>query len=288
MEFTTSANVNRLIWISSLREHENGSTIRVIEDLEPYFKSINLSFDYYNLSTLAELSSVLDHISATSIPGVAPVIHIDMHGNLDNGLFIAASSEFMAWDVLSSKLKAINVSTQNNMCVVFATCYAFNMLKHLTFEDQSPCYLMIAPEEEINFGFVEDRIENFYRDVFGSLDVVRSYNQYLSSEMRLFHSEKMLAVVLARYLYISCIGKAGDKRKEKLLTEVFQSGIPNTRRNRRALRKTLQKVVRPDQKFVDRYVNSFLIGKPVCFRIEHLMKFAQKLPPKPKPLDFSI
>ena len=288
MEFVTSANVNRLVWISSLLPDEEGFARRTIEDLEPHFRSIRLQFDHYTPANLAELAGILDHLAGTSVAGVAPVIHFDMHGSQARGLSLASSGEFMSWALLNSKLKAINLATKNNLCTVFATCFGFHMLKQLTFTDQSPCYLMIAPQEIVTLGFLDDHVADFYRDMFGGLNAVASYNKHLATNMRLFHSEKMLAVVLARYLYVSCIGKAGDVRKERLLTEVFDRGVRNVRRNRRALRKITQKVIRPDQGLINKYVDTFLMGKRVAFDIDKLMEFARQLPRNPTPMDFAV
>ncbi len=95
--------------------------------------------------------------------------------------------------------------------------------------------------------------------------------------MRLFHCEKSLAIVLSRYIGDSCIGKGGDLRRERLLTEVLTNGVPNNRANKRMLRKSLKHVTRPTQALLDRLVDTFLLGKQVGFNVDDLVKFAVRV-----------
>jgi hypothetical protein len=134
--------------------------------------------------------------------------------------------------------------------------------------------MLIAPEHEITFGFIEDNMFRFYQAVFTDLSIVKTYEQHLSAQMRLFHCEKSLAIVLSRYIGDSCMGKGGDLRRKRLLTEVLTSVVPNNRANKRMLSKSLKHMMRPTQALLDRLVDTFLLGKQVGFNIDDLMKFA--------------
>ena len=274
ISFTSTTRVNALFWISSLKPGEEGTTRRVIEDLTPFFDSIGLPHQYWTPGSAADLDAFLGAIAQAATAGMCPIVHFDMHGSERLGLYVAASGEFVSWDRLIRKLRAINVATQNNLCVVSACCFGFHAVRALQIMEPSPFYMLIAPEHEISFGFVEDNMFRFYEHVFTDLNIIETYEQRLSAQMRIFHCEKALAIVLSRYIGESCIGKGGDLRRERLLTEVLKSGVPNNRANKRMLRKSLKYMTRPTQALLDRLVNTFMLGKQVGFNIDDLAKFA--------------
>jgi hypothetical protein len=273
ISFTSTLRVNALFWISSLKSGEEGTTRRVTEDLTPFFNSIGLSYQYWTPRSAAELDTALDTVAHAATEGMCPILHFDTHGSDRLGLHVADSGEFVSWGRLIQRLRTINVATKNNLCVVSACCFGFHAIKALQITEPCPFYILIAPEHEITFGFIEDNIFRFYQDAFIDLDI-ETYELHLSAQMRLFHCEKSLAIVLSRYIGDSCIGKGGDLRRERLLTDVLASGVPNNRANKRMLRKSLKHMTRPTQALLDRLVDTFLIGKPVGFNIDDLMKFA--------------
>jgi hypothetical protein len=140
--------------------------------------------------------------------------------------------------------------------------------------DACPFYMLIAPQNEITAGFLEDNLFNFYSNAFTALNIVEPYERCLAKSMALFHCEKMLAIVLSRYIGDSCIGRGGAARRECLLTEVLLKGVPSNRANKSLLRKSLKRMTRSTQALVDRLVDSFLLGKKVGFNVDDLLTFA--------------
>jgi hypothetical protein len=207
--------------------------------------------------------------------GARPIIQIDAHGNQQNGLKIAASGEFISWPDLNRALQTINRETKNNLCVVSAVCYGLSIIHSLKLTMPSPFLVMIAPEKEVSFGAIEDTLCDFYQDIFSGSDLSLSFGKHLKSYMTLIHSEKVLAMCMARYVRNYCTGVGGEKRREKLLTDALESGIPNNRHNRRAVRKSVKSQIKPDQRLLDRYVDSFLLGKAVSYTMVDLIKLAR-------------
>ena len=129
LQFSSVANVNSLYWITSLEPDKQGTTRRVIEDLEPFFARIGLPFNISEPQTAAELLKILHQIALAAKMGAKPIIHLDTHGLEDKGIFIAASKEFVAWADLYELLRAINITTGNNLCIVSAACYSMRLIK---------------------------------------------------------------------------------------------------------------------------------------------------------------
>jgi hypothetical protein len=139
----------------------------------------------------------------------------------------------------------------------------------------APFFALIAPENAVNFGFVEQRTVPFYKEVFGGLDVVSAHQKHLEPSFKIFLCEKMLLVGLTKYIRKHCMGKGRQDRVEDLVTKAVAGGLPNTRQNRRIARHTAKRLIKPDQAIIDRYVGTFLIGKTVNINIEQIVDLAR-------------
>ncbi len=275
MRFFSTVSINGLVWISSLDDHQKGTTRRVIEDLEPYFTLIGLPFVFVEPKTKAELLAGLANIAKRAREGFRPLVHIDTHGSETGGIYIAGSKEFVSWQLLVDEFRKINLATKNNLCVVSAACFGMNVIRPITIDQQTPFYVMIAPQKTVTFGFMEQKTLPFYRAVFDGLDILKGYETHLTPEFSAFHCEGLLATALARYVRDHCIGRGAKVRHEHLLTLAVNEGLQNTRLNRKMARKLAKKMIKPDQQFIDRYVRSFLIGRRVPFSVADVLALAR-------------
>jgi hypothetical protein len=274
LQLSAVLNVNSLIWISSLAPNEQGTTHRVHDDLQPYFLSIGLPFKSVEPKTANDLLACLEAIEKRAKEGLRPIIHFDTHGSAERGLYIAVSGEFVPWGRLVEKLRRINIATKNNLCVVSAACFSMQTINSIHIGQPTPFFALIAPQQTVSFGFIEQNTVNFYEKVFGGLDVVAAYEKYFAPQLTLYHCEKLLGIAFAKYIRASCMGRGLKERRERLVTDVFAGGrLSNNRQNRRMVRKKVKELVRPNQALIDRYVKSFLIGKKVPFDIKRIMDF---------------
>ena len=212
LHLSSVLNINSVIWISSLEGSEKGSTQRVIDDLRPYFVSIGLPFKFVEPKTKAELLACLDAIERRARAGLKPIIHFDTHGSAESGLFIGGSKEFVSWQQLVDKLRQINTATRNNLGVVSAACFGLHVIKPIVVGEAVPFFALIAPEEKVSFGYIEQHTVRFYQDLFDKGDVVAAYNGSFSERLKLFHCEKLLAIALVRYVAAHCMGSGKRKR----------------------------------------------------------------------------
>ena len=204
-----------------------------------------------------------------------PLIHFDTHGNKDAGIYVDGEDTFADWNTLTEKLQAINIHTKNNLAVVCATCFGLHAIKPISLQSAAPFFLLLAPEENVKVGFLEANVPNFYRELFerGSIDA--AYSRHLSDKFKYFHCEKMLFIVIARYLKEQSKGKGGAARRERLITEIFSQGMEKTPDNLKRVRKMLKDGLRPDQSLLDRYAGRFLIGRQCSFSIADLERFIE-------------
>jgi hypothetical protein len=274
--FSTTLTVNSFFWITSLRPTERGVTRRIQEDVMPYLDRIGLSHRTFEPRTATDLLKILSHIAQEANVGLKPILHFDTHGDLAQGIRLAASGEFIPWSVLIAYLRAINVATGNNLCVVSGACFSLNAVWEINLSEPCPFFILIAPGKEISAGFLEDKTFSYYKSAFEGLEIVAAYERHLAPHLSLHHCERVLAYDIANYVRAFCTGKGGRIRREELMTEAVRAGFAPNRQARRIIRQGAKKWTRASQAMVDRYVNGvgskFLMGKPPGFDIEDVMR----------------
>ena len=277
MRLSSEFSCNSVIWISSLPDSEMGPTDRMVAAMDAHSKDLGFGFQHIPVSSRSNLIKLLDELALhANEHNMKPLVHFDTHGNIDHGLYISREECFISWGDLADKLRIINVYTKNNLAVVGATCYGLHAIKPISLSTATPFYLLLSPEEEVKVGYLEDNIPNFYLSLFelGSID--SAYSRHLSERFKYFHCEKMLFIVIGRYISQQCKGKGGAARRERLLTEILSQGLENTDENRKKVRKVLKDGLRPDQSLIDRYTGKFLIGRQCSFNIADLLKFVEE------------
>jgi hypothetical protein len=278
MEVVAGVQINYLLWVTSLEEAEKGATSRILEDLQPFFNEIGLPYQIYEPMNTSDFIGILLASEAASRNGLRPIIHFDMHGTEDQGVRIVKSNEFVRWQILIERLRAINIKSSNNLCVIAPVCFSFAAVLPLAdILQPSPFNTLIAPDGTITSGFVESNMVTFYRELFSTLNLTGCYNRHLSSRMRIFESLRVFVMVMHRYIAYNCSGKAVRMRRERLLREALNSsGASNTRYQRAQFRKSIKKMIAPTQDLLDQYAKSFLIDTRFNLKMSEFLRIAKE------------
>ncbi len=269
LQLNSSFGVNCVIWLCGLHEAEQGPTRRMVEDLQGHGR-FPVPVRRYDVHTPDELLEALDAIRERADSGNRPVLHLDMHGHKTLGLKVCDA--FLDWEALGQALRPLNVVTRNNLVVLGGACHALFAIRSVDIHSATPFFALLAPEEEVLSGFLEERVVPFYEELFrqgGSLDT--AYER-LGPPFRYEHCEKLLFIVLARYIKSGLKGKNLQERRERLLTEVFQGRGDSAPESLRQAREVLRGGLRPTQDLVDRYASAFLCGRPCSFGIAELLE----------------
>jgi len=270
MEITSTAKMNCLYWITSLHESEQGVTRRVLEDLRAVAGQRQLAIVQYTPTSAAEFLAVMDQMAAEAKAGMLPMIHLDAHGSAEGGILVAATGEYVSWEAVAGKFRVINEIVGNNLCVVSGVCFSFHFVKAIDINQVSPFFMLLAPEHEIAAGDIEENVVGFYRDMLDEADILTAQARWFPTQLRVFHCERMLAIVLARYINDATSGKQKERRKEHLVTMAVEHGVAPNRHNLRAARKLAEKGIKPTEALIDRFVPIFLAGKRPGFTIVEL------------------
>lgn len=271
LELNTSFGVNCVVWLCGLPKEEHGPTRRMLEDLQGHGR-LPVPVHRYDVFSADELLEAIGALCKVAQAGSRPVLHLDMHGSKAKGLKVG--SDFIGWEALGQSLRELNIATKNNLVVVGGACHALFAIRSVDIHSATPFFALLAPEEEVQSGFLEDRIVPFYEELFkaGSLD--EAFRR-LGPPFKYEHCEKLLSIVLARYIKAGLKGKNLEERRERLLTEVFQGRGDSAPEALKQARQVLKGGLRPNQELVDRYAATFLCGRPCSFGIDQLLKLVQ-------------
>ncbi|MBB6305400.1 MULTISPECIES: hypothetical protein [Rhizobium] len=271
-------SVNSVIWITSLHESEHGVTLRVLEDLEPLLQANQIFFMKFEPKSAADLLGFLDYVAKVVEDGLLPIIHFDTHGDEDMGIHIVASNEDCSWAEITERLRAINIATANNLCVISLACFSFHLVKEIHVTTRAPFYILAAPQNKVTAGDAEDSVVRFYRHVFEKSELIGAFRAVLKDKLLLMHSEELLFTSLVRYVRAFCMGKGVQKRVDEHLTEARNLGYLTNGSDIASFRKAVKANLLADQSLVDRFVETFLLGRPVGYDIEAVKKAARALP----------
>jgi hypothetical protein len=99
--------------------------------------------------------------NATVVEGVAPILHIECHGD-DLGLGNGASNEEILWDELRPFLQELNLASGCNLLVFIAACEGFAGIKALTEGPRAPAAALVGPASPIDTGQLAAATHAFY------------------------------------------------------------------------------------------------------------------------------
>ena len=276
ISLTDTVHINSVIWIRSLGDDELNPSRRMVEDLTPMAIAGHFGFEEKVVGNRAELLSLLDRVVSAAQAGLRPILHFDCHGSAVGGLFLKPTDEFCGWEELATQLRAINVATGNNLCCVFGACFGMWHATQLRLSQPAPWYLVIAPENEVSVGVLEERIAAFYREVFSSANITQAYDRVLKPDLDIMLCKKVFAESLAQHVAVNCRGETGRKRKEVAVTAVLQRrGIVSPTREQLAhARREIRDKFKASQWLIDHFATRFLIGRHPGIDVSDLVRLA--------------
>ncbi len=264
----TEVGVNSLVWITSLREAEKGVTNRILEDLEPHLAKLGIGFIRFEPKSQGDLYAFLDTIRERAEGTLRPIIHLDMHGNADDGLHVVANGENAPWPHVVELFREINLATSNNLCVISLACFGFHILEYLDFSKPTPFYALVASDGEIAAGDIEEQAMRFYMRVFEAQDLAKACEEVWQDSPRLWLAEKHLFEVLVNYVLNTTKGKFLRARREKILTNAREQGLPAN--EMKGYRRWVRENLKPNRNLIQKYGKRFFFGRPVVFTIRQV------------------
>jgi len=230
LTYTSIIQNNGLIIFDALAESEMQTGRRLDEDLLDYCQEIGRQgyCTYYKIKSKQMLIAALKVVLTECKAGVLyPVLHFECHGDPNEGLYIHASKEYVAWEELIQHIAEINQATRNNTGVVLAACYGFEISKFVTFVSPCPFSYVIAPQNELQAGQLQDVILDFYKVIMKSGDLQRGL-VLLNSQLKLFHCGEWFYNTLASFMITNFNAKCRSELVEQIVSnQVAKAGYRN-------------------------------------------------------------
>lgn len=212
------------------------------------------------IGSRSELFLILDQIRSQCDEGIKPIIHIEAHGDENEGIAVGDNQERVSWGELVAALGKINETTKNNLGVVMAGCFGLYAIRPISITKPSPFYFLIGSDTKISAGQIDEVMKNFYRDLFNSNSLQIAMKQ-VDEQFKQFHVEKMFCVSFGRYIKQQCMGQGRNNRVEKLLSELVVGGIPNNKESLINSRKALKRLIKPSKATFERFAKVFMHGR---------------------------
>lgn len=272
LTYTSISRNNGLIIFDALAESEMQTGRRLEEDLLDYCQEIDRQgyCTYYKIKSKQMLIAALKMVLTECKAGVLyPVLHFECHGDPNEGLYVHASKEYVAWEELVRHIAEINQATRNNTGIVLAACYGFQISQFVTFASPCPFNYVIAPQNELQAGQLQDVILGFYKVVVQTGDLQGGL-VLLDSRFKLFHCGEWFYSTLSTFMVTSFNATGRSEIVEQIVSsQVAKAGYRN-RELVKVSRAKAKKFVKSPQGFYKHASLMFFHGKmPIPYEYFH-------------------
>lgn len=244
LTFQSNFSNNAVFVIDALGESDLQTARRLHDELSNLVLSDGSRYCHYlSVASREECERALEDILHLSESGMKPIIHIEAHGSQQDGICIADSGQFLDWETLVKWCLRINTAAENNLGVVLASCFGLYGITPVNIRTPCPYYFLVGSDRTVSAGYIEDTMRLFYRKLFDerNLDVAM---KEVSEGFKQFHAEKFFCISFAKYIRRTCMGSGANARVERMISEVFASGMPRTPENLKWLRSSAKQFVR--------------------------------------------
>jgi hypothetical protein len=259
--------INAVIWIGSLAEDEQELSGWMVEDLENLTQTGGLPVFEHAVENRGDLFKVLDQLAEDAKQGLRPILHFDTHGNSDAGISLKPSGEWASWPELMDRLRAINITTGNNLVVVFGLCHGLHFYKHAELKKAAPAYLFAAAEEAVTDHFLLDEVPEFYRQVQATGAFLEPFDATLGKEMTLINCQGLFLKALAHYVKTHTRGDVFEARVARVTqVKLQQAGViaPTAEQLAEATAQ-IRAGLEPSEKIIEHFAPAFLVGRAPGF-----------------------
>lgn len=141
-----------------------------------------------------------------------------MHGDGNKNGLRLASGDLVSWEELYADLVRINVAIKNELFITMAVCYGNYLLCTAQINRPTAFRGMIGSFEEIYEYDLVIRYEEFYKELFESLDINKAYDRLLKANPTLpdsykcYGAEYVFARIFLDYASTHCTEEALNER----------------------------------------------------------------------------
>lgn len=191
-----------------------------LEDIANY-RMEGLTVRYYSIHTIGHMLEALNELRTEALENnLLPWIHIDAHGLDDESGFCTSDGNHVSWEQFKKLITPINVATELNLVVVFASCYGASFASSIRATDRAPVLALFGPMHEVTAGAVDADFPAFYRAFTEELSLGRALAALMQrTEVDLYYgttAEMFFFDMWKAYKQNCCTRTAMRKRVKKI------------------------------------------------------------------------
>lgn len=261
--YTAICRNNQLFIFDGLSEGESQTGRRLHEDVTDFANSIG-RYNYctrYAVKSRIALVAHLKAIESECKAGVLlPALHFECHGDKTKGLWLAASKEYIPWQELAALIAPVNAATRNNVAVVLATCEGFELCESVDIKSPCPFNFMIAPNEEIEAGAIQDSLLPFYKEVVSTGELNKALAHLDSRFKRFIAGEWFYTRISSFYTHHYSAKDKQEIMNQMIDNEVAKAGYSN-RQLIRSVRAKVKRFLSDPKEFYQAVERVFFHGQ---------------------------
>lgn len=169
--------IGQVWFVESLADDDPTHTARRLrEDLQDvlYARARKLRVELRSVTNRVDFFAALDDLcTSVSATRLNPILDIECHGDAEEGIQLADGT-LVPWDILKSKLEAINLASRCNVILVLGCCYGAYFGKEARLHERAAFCAYIAPTGSINVRVLASGLRAFYAELFTSLDITNA------------------------------------------------------------------------------------------------------------------
>lgn len=191
--------------------------------------NLNIPVEVINCFNYLEFLQILTDLEAeASYKGEIPLLHVECHGDLKDGLEFENGST-LSWPDISAALTRLNRACRFNLLAVFSACFGGHFLGQMGAINPAPCWCMIAPTNTIDPGEILRVFRTFYFTLFRESDVGKALSEITKMQMndgRWFGqtAELWFERVVVGYIENHCTLTAVNERAKKMYRQLRSEG----------------------------------------------------------------
>lgn len=162
--------LSRVVVFESLEDEEVKTGKEAYNLINGIFteNSIDIPIDHFRLENAKDFKSKISSLTKIASTNDVPLIHIDCHGDIKDGLIFENGSS-IEWRELAELIIPINQATNFQLIVCISACCAAEFLGQMgTILRPCPCRLLVAPETMINAADSLSGFRRFYSKLFST------------------------------------------------------------------------------------------------------------------------
>lgn len=153
-------NIDKVYLITSFAENDNPERRGLCKTAQETI-SQSVPCDHIKVTSQNEWEKAWRDIKEDCAEGIAPLIHLAMHGDIE-GVHIQGIDELYAWPDLMDCLEEVNNSCNHQLVVFMQVCHGAHCLFDLLNREEPPFSIMLASPDEIDIGNTFNNLKYFY------------------------------------------------------------------------------------------------------------------------------